>query len=254
MNTTLITGASSGIGRAALYLLLVIAMLLIAFAQATVAQQSANAPQGTQKICQQILVMGAVRTAAQLDARRGLRLLEALAMAGGPTKRVGKTIRVVHSCECSTCDKPGTKAGRIDEYNLADVVRGRENENPYLAPGDIVVVSGADLVAVIGSVKKTEIVFVDGMTMMRAIELAGGVGKNGELVLVRIYRTSIEGPRRDPIIVNLKAIKERRIEDVLLQPWDLIEVSDELGHFRAPKFSNPIWDPPLVPRKDSSCS
>ena len=245
MNTTF-TNVSMGISRAALHLLLVIAMLLIAFAQATPAQQSANASGASQKTCQQILVMGAVRTAARLDARRGLRLLDALAVAGGPTKRVGKTIRVVHSC-----DKPGTEAGGVDEYNLVDVLRGREDGNPYVVPGDIVVVSSADLVAVIGNVRKTEIVFVDGMTLMRAIDLAGGVWQSSDLVIVRIHRSSNGVLTRDLIIVSLKAIKERRLEDVPLQPWDIVEVSDELGHFRFLRPGYPIWDPPLMPRKDS---
>jgi len=249
MNTTFISNVSMGISRVALYLLLVIAMLLIAFAQATPAQQSTNAPRPSQKSCQQILVSGAVRRAVRLDAQSGLRLTDALALAGGPTKRVGKTVRVVHSC-----DKPGTKAGGVDEYNLVDVLRGREDGNPYVVPGDIVVVSSADLVAVIGNVRKTEIVFVDGMTLMRAIDLAGGVWQSSGLVMVRIHRSSNGVLTRDLIIVSLKAIKERRLEDVPLQPWDVVEISDELGHFRFLRPGYPIWDPPLMPRKEKSVS
>jgi protein involved in polysaccharide export with SLBB domain len=104
----------------------------------------------------------------------------------------------------------------------------------------------------IGNVKKTEIVFVNGMTLMRAVDLAGGVERNSEMVRVRIGRAAVAGS--DPIIINLKAIKERRIEDVPLQPWDVIEVSDQEGRFPRLKLSNPIWDPPLIPRKDSSYS
>jgi protein involved in polysaccharide export with SLBB domain len=135
---------------------------------------------------------------------------------------------------------------------LVDALRGRENGNPYVAPGDIVVVSSADLVAVIGNVKKTEIVFVEGMTMMRAIKLAGGVWQSSDLVMVRIHRSSNGVLTRDPIIVSLKAIKERRIEDVPLQPWDIVEVSDGLGRFRLLRPGYPVWDPPLMPRKEKS--
>lgn len=197
-------------------------------------------------------MMGAVRRAVRVDANRRMRLSEVLAMAGGLTHRVGKTVRIVHSC-----DKSRITTGGVDEYNLVDALRGRESGNLYVAPGDIVVVSSADLVAVIGNVKKTEvvfteIVFVEGMTMMRAIELAGGVRQSSDLVMVRIHRSANGVSTRDPITVSLKAIKERRIDDVPLQPWDIVEVSDKLGHFQLPKLSNPAWDPPLFPRKDNS--
>jgi protein involved in polysaccharide export with SLBB domain len=249
MNTKLMTAASSKMGRPAVYLL-VIMLLPGSIAQATLAQQSTAAARGSQDNCQQILVAGAVRSAVRVNANRRMRLTEVLAMAGGPTHRAGKTVRVAHSC-----DKPGIPPGCVDEYNLVDALRGRENGNPYVAPGDIVVVSSADLVAVIGNVRKTEvvfteIVFVDGMTMLRAIELAGGVWQSSDLVIVRIHRTSNGVPTRDPIIVSLKAIKERRIDDVPLQRWDVVEVSDELGHFRLLKREYPIWDPPLIPRKE----
>lgn len=209
MNTTLITAAPSRMGRPAAYLLLVIMVLPSSITQATLAQQSTSVARGSQNNCQQILVTGAVRMAVRVDANRRMRLTEVLAMAGGPTHRVGKTVRIVHSC-----DKPGIPTGSVDEYNLIDALRGRENGNPYVAPGDIVVVSGADLVAVIGNVRKTEVVFtevifVDGMTMMRAIELAGGVRQSSDLVMVRIHRSSNGVLTRDPIIVSLKAIKER---------------------------------------------
>lgn len=88
--------------------------------------------------------------------------------------------------------------------------------------------------------------------MMRAIKLAGGVWQSSDLVMVRIHRSSNGVLTRDPIIVSLKAIKERRIEDVPLQPWDIVEVSDGLGRFRLLRPGYPVWDPPLMPRKEKS--
>jgi len=137
------------------------------------------------------------------------------------------------------------KADDIHEYNLADVLRGRENANPYLAPGDIVSVPEADAVFVIGNViRGRSIVLNGGMTVTRAIAMAGGTVRSSELVIVRIIRNS-SGTRQDPIIIRLKAVLDGRAENVLLQPWDVVEVSDQLGHFLAPRLSPPNWDPPL---------
>lgn len=240
-----------------------ISLLLIAMAQATHAQQSASAPQGSSPMgCQQIAVFGAVRTPSRFDAPLRLRLLEVLVRVGGPNERAGKTVRIVHPCNCSPCDKLEPKAGDVNEFSLVDVLRGRENGNPYVVPGDMVMVPEADSIFVMGNViTQRSIRFSEGMTVTRAIAMAGGVIRSSDLVVVRIHRSSSGAPRQDPIIVNLRSILKRGIEDVLLQPWDVVEVSDGLGHFQAPRMSPPTWDPPLPkwnpplhPRKETSGS
>lgn len=239
-----------------------ILLLLVAMARATPAQQSTGAPRGlSQNGCQQIAVFGAVRTPGRLDAPLHLRLLEVLGRVGGPNERAGKTVRIVHTCNCSPCDKSESKASDVHVYDLVDTLHGRENGNPYVTPGDIVVVAEADSVFVIGNVI-TQIRFSEGMTVTRAIAMAGGVGgRDGDLVTVRIHRKTSDGTGQDPIIVRLKAILDGHAENVLLQPWDIVQVSDWLGHFQVPGMSPPSWDPPLPkwnpplhPRRETSGS
>lgn len=224
-----------------------ILLLLIAMAQGAPAQQSADAPPSLSQLsCQQIAVIGAVQRPSRLDAPLGLGLLEALGRVGGPTDRAGRTIRTVHTCPCSACEKLGIKAGDVNEYNLVEVLRGRENGNPFVVPGDIVSVAEADAVFVIGNViRGRSIIFSEGMTVTRAIAMVGGLVTSSDLVAVRIHRTSSGAARQDPIIANLRSILKRGTQDVLLQPWDIVEVSDELGHFQVPRASPPSWDPPL---------
>jgi protein involved in polysaccharide export with SLBB domain len=259
MNTTLIIAASSRSGSAASYLLLVIALLLIAMAQAAHAQQSPNSWGLSEIGCQQIAVIGAVRRPSRLDAPRRLRLLEVLGKVGGPNEQAGKTVRIIPNCNCSPCDK----LAHASEYSLADVLRDRETGNPYVVPGNIVVVPVADSVFVIGNAHTgRSIRFSEGMTVTRAIAMAGGVvGRGGDLVRVRIHRKTSDGIRQDPIIVRLKAILDGHAENVLLQPWDIVQVSDGPGHFQVPRMSPPTWDPPLPkwnpplhPRKETSGS
>jgi protein involved in polysaccharide export with SLBB domain len=256
MHTTLITSASSRIGRVALDLLLVIALLLVAMAQATLAQPSTSAPQYSRPNWHQIAVMGAVRTPSRLDASSPLRLLEVLGRVGGPNERAGKIIRIVHSCNRSPCDKLAPNTSDVSEYNLVDVLRDRENRNPLVVPGDIVIVPEVISIFVMGNVIEPKVIrLVERMTVTRALALAGGVGRGGQLVVIRIYRNSPDATRQGRIIVSLRAILEGHAADVLLQPLDVVEVSDELGHFRSLRpreWLTPIWDPPLGPRKDTS--
>lgn len=132
-----------------------------------------------------------------------------------------------------------------------------------MVPGDIVMVPEADSVFVMGNVRKPEAVrFVEGMTATRAVALTGGIVKSNELVVIRIYRSSAGAPHPNPSIVNLRAIIEHRTDDPLLEPWDIVEVSDRQGHFQPlnplgpPTWDPPLpkWSPPLHPRKETSGS
>jgi hypothetical protein len=175
-----------------------------------------------------------------------MRLLAVLVSVGGPNDGAGKTVRIIHTCHCSPCDKIGMKAGDTDEYNLAGVLHGQENGNSYVAPGDIVLVPEADSVFVIRSmIRGRSVRFSKGMTVTRAIAMAGFAVRSSDLLTVRIHRKSSDGIRQDPIIVRLKVVLDRRAENVLLQPWDIVEVSDEFGHFQPLRLSPPSWDPPL---------
>ena len=228
-----------------------ISLWLMSMAQATYAQQSTVAPPGlSQNSCRQIEVSGAVRTPSRFDAPQRLRLLEVLSRGGGPNEQAGKAVRVVHPCNCSPCNKPEPKANEVNDYSLVDVLRGRDHANPYVVPGDIVMVWEADSVFVLGNVTKLRSIrFSEGMTVTRAIAMAGGVVKSSALVVIRIHRTSAGASGPNPIILSLRAVIRDRTEDVVLQPNDVVELSDDWGHFQSPRRWYPTWDPPL-PRGD----
>ena len=217
-------------------------------------QEPGSARGNSRLNCRQIAVIGSVRKPGPVDAPQRLRLLQVLSKVEGPNERAGKTVRIVHTCGCSPCDKLETKPGHVSEFNLVDVLRGSEKANPFVAPGDVVMIPQAPSVFVMGTWRETGILFVQGMTVTRAIALAGGLISSSALTTVGIYRTSSNGQRPEPIMINLRAITEGRAEDPLLQPGDIVYVSDDQGHFRPPKLLNPTWDPPLLPRKDSSAS
>lgn len=217
-------------------------------------QESGSAQGNSGLNCQQIAVIGAVRKPGPIDVPRRLRLLDVLSKVGGPNEQAGKTVRIVHACGCLPCDKLETKPGEVSEFKLFEVLRGSEKANPFVAPGDVVIIPKAPSVFVMGTWRETGIPFVQGMTATRAIALAGGPFKSSAVTSVRIYRTSSNGRRPEPIMINLGAITTGDAEDPLLQPWDVLEVSDDHGQFQRPRPIYPIWDPLLKPHKDSSSS
>ena len=212
--------------------------------------QESEAPRpALQNTCQQITVIGAVRNPSRLDAPTGVRLVDILARVGGPSPRAGKIIQVVHACKCGRCSEE-EKVKEVHEYNLAEVLRGRESENPNANPGDIVVVPETELVYVMGNAHQlTNIVFRQGLRVTQAIAMAGETGSSDDHTTIRIHRVSSEKGYQNLIAVSLKAIKEGRDEDVLLKPRDIVAVSDEQGRFQQPRMSPLIRDPPLIPRE-----
>jgi len=225
-------------------------LLLTTMSPAARGQQSESPRPALQNSCQQIRVIGAVQNPGRLDAPSRLRLVDIVARAGGPTARAGKIIRVVHACKCGRCSDE-EKAKEVHEYSLAEVLRGRDGENPNVNPGDIVVVPETELVYVMGNARRlTNIVFREGLHVSQAIAMAGETGSSDDRTTIRIDRVSSEKGYQNLFAVSLKAIKEGRAQDVLLQPRDFVTVSEVQGNSLSPLIGYPtiIRDPPLIPR------
>ena len=240
---------SGGLNKRWLYSGLAIVSLLLVTADASPPQPSTSTQNASQVRCTEIAVLGAVRNPIRFEVRSAIRLKEVLARAGGPTERAGKMVRVVHSCDCARCSDEQVKARGVHEYQLVEVLRERKNETPKVTPGDIVSVPETELVYVMGNQGRlTYIVFREGLRVMQAITMAGETGSGGDLTKIQINRVSPEKGYQSLIAVSLKAIKEYRAEDVMLQPRDFVVVGAD-GSF---SFTSPVtgfWDPPLIPRE-----
>src|SRR6267143_4472781 len=107
------------------------------------------------------IVYGAVRNASRFQMMRRVKLHELLASAGGITLNAAGTIQVVHT-EPELCPKEegivqtvaaslsdkqpatsGSDLGQIEIYQINDVKSGLAKDDPYIRPGDIVIVAEA---------------------------------------------------------------------------------------------------------------
>ncbi|HLE62381.1 MAG TPA: polysaccharide biosynthesis/export family protein, partial [Pyrinomonadaceae bacterium] len=180
-------------------------------------------------------IFGAVRQPTRVQMQRKVRLNELMAASGGFTERLAGTIQILHT-EPIMCPEPGEEAQAkpidgasvpLQVINVADLKAGKIEANPYIRPGDYVVVTEAEPVYVTGSVTSPQGVFMrDKLTLTLAIAMVGGVKREAKSSDVRIIRQKPGSTQQETIRVDLAAIKKNLKPDVLLQPYDVIEVGE----------------------------
>jgi len=180
-------------------------------------------------------VFGAVRAPTRVQMLRKVRLNEIMAASGGLTERASGTVQILHT-EPLMCPQPGeeAEAAQIDGtriplevVKISELKAGKPEANPFIRPGDYIVVTEAEPVYITGSVVSPQGVFMrDQLTLSLAIAMVGGVRKEAKTSDVRIYRQKPGSRDQETIRVDLAAIKKNQKPDVLLQPYDVIEVGE----------------------------
>ena len=189
------------------------------------------------------IVFGAVRMPSRVTMNRRLRLHEVLVTAGGVTQNANGTIDILHT-ELEMCtqtdDVPTTVAvasavaanhskdsdiGKLESFKIVDLKGGSEANNPYIRPGDIVIVNEGEPVFITGAVvTPRELVIKDQITLARAIAMAGGPQKLANTSQVLIYRKKDGKIGQDLLKFDYDAIRKGKAPDVLLQAYDIIDV------------------------------
>ena len=196
-------------------------------------------------------VYGAVRTPARVPMLRRVRLHELLAAAGGVTAGASGTIQIVHTQPelCPEADEmiqpvaatagamgqtiaaADSDIGKMETFQINAVKTGTASSDPFVRPGDIVIVTEGEPVFVTGMVVSArELVMKDQLSLARAIAMAGGVQRLAKTSEVHIYRTRDGKIGSEDLKYNYDAIKKGQAPDVALQPYDIIDVP-QVGAF-----------------------
>lgn len=193
-------------------------------------------------------VFGAVRQPTRIEMKRKVRLNELMAVSGGFTERASGTIQILHT-EPLLCPEPGEEAlaGPVDGTNIplqivkiADLRMGKAEANPVIRPGDYVLVTEAEPVYITGSVVSPSGIFLrEQLTLSRALAMVGGTRKEAKTSDVRIYRQKPNSTEQEIIRVDYAAIKKNQKPDVVLQPYDVIEVP-EAGAFSSQRIAGTL--------------
>lgn len=176
-------------------------------------------------------VTGAVRQPTRVMMQRRVRLNELMAAAEGFTERASGTIQILHT-EPVMCPLPGEEADAenkvpLEIIKIAELKAGKPQANPVIRPGDYIMVTEAEPVYVTGSVYVPQGIFLtDNLTVSRALAMVGGIRKEAKMDDVRIYRQKPGAQTQDVIRVDYAAIKKNKTPDILLQPYDIIDVPE----------------------------
>jgi protein involved in polysaccharide export with SLBB domain len=140
--------------------------------------------------------------------------LQKLAATDGTDKKAGAKF-----------DQSLSDIGKIEIYEVGEVRTGLGKDDPFIRPGDIVIVTEGEPIYINGYVNAPrEIVMKDNMTLVRAIAMAGGIQKTAKSHEVYIYRQVKGKIGPEKMKFDYDAIKNGKQTDVLLQAYDIIDV------------------------------
>jgi polysaccharide export outer membrane protein len=182
-----------------------------------------------------IHVIGEVAKANDFTATRTIRLLEVLSATGGPTSKSGGMVQLIRTRPPMCADAATLAAWNKEEkgfgvttriYSLASVSQGSDEANPEVLPGDIVNVPKAAPFYVTGEVLRANEYDLPagGLPLSQAIAMAGGKTREAKIKDVKIYRRRVGATQPEVLVADLNAIKEGKQKDIMLEPYDIVEI------------------------------
>lgn len=172
----------------------------------------------------------------QLDGRKSL--VEMLLIAGGATADAGPTVTVSRRIERGRIPLPDAKDDPTGQFSMVDIelrplLEGRAPASDIqLQPNDVITVSKAEMVFVIGEVGRAgplPLVRGNSITVLEAISSVGGVLRTAKAGDSRILRAVADSDARTEVKIDIRKILAGKEKDVALLPGDILVVPDSTG-------------------------
>jgi polysaccharide export outer membrane protein len=184
---------------------------------------------------QPVSVFGAVSKPGVIQLRGRKTLYEVLSMAGGPTEKAGATLTVTRLRENGEIPLPGAgidPTGQFStaELNVQEILEGKNPAvNIEIKPHDTISVSeeNSNMIYVVGDVGHGGAFTLGGrqsLSVLRALSLAGGLGRTAKPQKARIIRSVPGDSKPQQIAVNIKQLFNGKGEDIVLLPQDVLVV------------------------------
>jgi polysaccharide biosynthesis/export protein len=178
-----------------------------------------------------VSVLGAVRNPGVVQVVHPRRLLEVISLAGGLAPEAGDTVKISRNKAAGTLPLSGVQTDETGKFYTASVsVRSlmqadRPELNIAICENDVVTVPRAELVYVLGAVKKAGGYALGERTqlsVLQALSMAEGLDRGASAKSVRLLREEGPGKQRTEISINLKPIMMGSAPDVPLRANDIL--------------------------------
>ena len=180
---------------------------------------------------QPVSVLGAVRTPGTHQIQGRKTVIEVISEAGGLQPDAGDLIKIARRQEFGTIPLPGagtdsTGQFSVAQLNIRSVMRAEDPaQNIIVKPFDVVTVPKADLIYVIGDVKKAggfPLTERSTVSILEALSMAEGLGRTAGAKHAKILRATPGETARAEIPVDVTQILSGRTADVPLIPNDIL--------------------------------
>ncbi len=184
----------------------------------------------------------------QLDGPK--RLIEVISLAGGLRQDAGAQVIITREAGYGPIPLANVRTDVNHSFSTAsislDSLLGAKNpaENIVIRPDDVISVPRADVVYVVGDVKKAggfEMRSHDAMSLLQALSLAEGLGPDASPQKARILRpTAGDASKMTEIPVDIKQIFEGKAADMQLYANDVLFVPNSLSKSSARRAAEAV--------------
>ena len=179
-----------------------------------------------------ITVLGAVTKPAVYPLDHRTTVLEAVSMAGGALPGAGNSVTIVRGK--ASAEASGTAVGSVQTLDLARLSRGEDPAaNVEVQNGDIITVSAAQIVYVVGAVVKPGGFVMSnpsaGISVVQALAMAEGFNGVAAGNRAVIMRQSTNDAERQEIPVDVTQIIGGKTADLLLAPNDILYIPESFS-------------------------
>jgi polysaccharide export outer membrane protein len=174
-----------------------------------------------------VTVLGAVNKPGVYSLQRKTSALEVISLAGGPLPASGNKVTIIRGP--ASAEATETAVGSVQILDLSLLANGHAaSESIEVRNGDVVSVSAADLIYVVGAVTKPGGFAMtsptEGVSASQAIALAEGFSPLASVHHAVVVRQSTSAQGRQEIPVDLAKMMTGQQTDVVLAPNDILYV------------------------------
>ncbi|MBV9268324.1 MAG: polysaccharide biosynthesis/export family protein [Acidobacteriaceae bacterium] len=182
---------------------------------------------------QPVSVLGAVTSPGVRQIRGRKTLFEVLSEAGGLRNDAGNTIKITRRKEWGPIPLPNATADTSGDFTIAEisarsvVQASNPQENILVRPHDVISVPQAEMIYVIGAVKRSGGFVLnerDHISVLQALSMAQGLERTAASSQAKILRTQKGLTTPIEIPINVKQILSGKASDVALNVNDILFV------------------------------